>query len=226
MVRSIIAAFAFAAVSAYGWTVGCGVFGGAALPTGKMGTAGLTSYEGGNLSWSPKVGAKAVIGLWRGVQAEGAFAYHVGHGPKDWQENDFVEERASTLVPVTIGANYRLDLGKLGLYVGAGGGYYFEKLKSGVWWHYGYQEYVYFSTDVSLNGPGLYVGGGVTYAIGPLEVDVSPRYNVVFTPSSFDMEGWGWSSAGRRIYVQAVGVEKDYDDTYADLLVGVNYYFF
>ncbi|HUU57565.1 MAG TPA: hypothetical protein VMW93_09500 [bacterium] len=225
MARIILAGVLISAAACLALDVGVGVFGGAAMPTGKMGTAGWTPYEGSNLSWSPKVGAKAIVGLWHGLQAEAAVGYHLGHPPKDWQENDFVEEPASTLVPVTVGANYRFDFGNLGLYAGAGGGYYFEKLKSAISWNYGYQEFIYVSTDVSLNGPGVYFGGGVTYALGPLEVDFSPRYNVVFTPATFDMEGWGWAPSGRRYYIQATGLEKDYDDTYVDVLVGVNYYF-
>jgi hypothetical protein len=225
MARIILAGVLVSAAAAVALDVGAGVFGGAALPTAKMGTEGLVPYDGSNLAWSPKVGGKVIIGLWRGLEAEAAVGYHLGHPPKDWQENDFVEEKASTLVPITVGANYGLDFGKLGLYAAVGGGYYFQKLKSVVWWNYGFQEPEYVSTEISLNGPGLYAGGGVTYALGPLEIDFSPRYNVIFTPASFDMEGFGWAPSGRRSYIQATGIEKDYDDTYVDVLVGLNYYF-
>jgi hypothetical protein len=225
MLRGIAAGMLLWASACFAVGVGVGVFGGVAMPTGKMGTAGITPYDGSNMSGSPKFGAKAIIGLWRGLEAGAAVAYHLGHAPKDWQDNDFVGEPASTLVPVTLGANYRFDFGNLGLYAGGGGGYYFEKFKGGIWWHYGYQEFIYYATDVSLNGPGFYAGGGVTYDLGPLEIDVSPRYNVVFTPEDFDWEGRGWSNTGRRVYIQTMGVEKDYNDTYLDVLVGVNYYF-
>lgn len=225
MARIILVGVMFSAAACFAVDVGVGVFGGAAVPVGKMGTEGLVPYDGSNLSWSPKAGAKAVIGIWRGLSAEVAVGYHVGHPPKDWQENDFVEEKASTLIPITVGANYGFDIGNFGVYAALGGGYYLETLKSVVSWNYGYQEPIYVSTDVPLNAPGVYAGGGVTYALGPFEIDVSPRYNVIFTPATFDMEGFGWAPSGRRYYIQALGIEKDYDDTYVDVLVGVNYYF-
>jgi hypothetical protein len=225
MARIIVAGVLISAAAAVALDVGVGLFGGAAVPVGKMGTEGMIQYDGSNLSWSPKVGAKAVVGIWRGLSAEAAVGYHLGHPPKDWQENDLVEEKASTLIPITVGAKYGFDFGNLGVYAAAGGGFYLEKLKSVVWWNYGTQEPVYVSTDVSLDSPGIYAGGGVTYALGPVEVDVSPRYNVIFTPETFDMEGTGWAPSDRRFYIQATGIEKDYKDTYVDVLVGLNYYF-
>jgi hypothetical protein len=212
--------------------VGVGVFGGVAMPTGKMATwensigeLGDNPLTGSDMALSPKFGAKAIIGFGRGWEAEAAVAYHLGHGVKDWQENDFLEEPKSTLIPVTVGANYRFNFGKLGLYAGAGGGYYFEKLKGGILTMPATMDATYFTTDVSLNGPGLYVGGGVTYAFGRFAFDVSPRYNVIFNDGRFDMEAWGWSPNGNRYFIQAMGIDKDYNDTYLDVLVGVNYYF-
>ena len=232
MLRGIAAGMLLSASACFAVSVGVGVFGGVAMPTGKMATwespdgdSREISLTGSDMTLSPKFGAKAIVGFGRGLEAEAAVAYHLGHGVKDWQENDFLEEPKSTLIPITVGANYRFNFGKLGLYAGAGGGYYFEKLKGGVWWEPNFREPEYFTTDVSLNGPGLYVGGGVTYALGPLELDVSPRYTVIFNDGRFDMEGWGWSSTGRRYYIQATGIEKDYNDTYVDVLIGVNYYF-
>jgi hypothetical protein len=225
MARIIVAGVLISAAAAVALDVGVGLFGGAAVPVGKMGTEGMIQYDGSNLSWSPNVGAKAVIGIWRGLSAEAAVGYHIGHPPKDWQENDFVEEKASTLVPITVGASYGLDFGNFGVYAAAGGGYYLEKLKSIVWWNYGTQEPVYVSTDISLDSPGIYVGGGLTYAFGRFALDVSPRYNVIFNDGPFDMEGWGWSPSGNRYLIQASGVEKDYNDTYLDISAGVNYYF-
>jgi hypothetical protein len=144
-------------------SLGVGVFGGVAMPTGKMATweipdvlpnqPGYSPFTGSDMALSPKFGVKAIIGFGRGWEAEAAVAYHLGHGVKDWQENDFLEEPKSTLIPITVGANYRFNFGKLGLYAGAGGGYYLEKFKGGVWWNAAFREPEYFTTDVSLNGP-------------------------------------------------------------------------
>ena len=232
MLRGIAAGMLLWASACFAVGLGVGVFGGVAMPTTKMATwensigeLGDNPLTGSDMGLSPKFGAKAIIGFGRGWEAEAAVAYHLGHGVKDWQENDFLEEPKSTLIPVTVGANYRFNLGKLGLYAGGGGGYYFEKLKGGVWWNTAFREPEYFTTDVSLNGPGLYVGGGVTYAFGPLELDVSPRYNVIFNDGRFDMEAWGWTPSGNKSRIQAIGINKDYNDTYLDVLVGLNYYF-
>lgn len=232
MLRGIAAGILLSASACFAVTVGVGVFGGVAMPTGKMATwespigeSRESSLTGSDMALSPKFGAKAIIGFGRGWEAEAAVAYHLGHGVKDWQENDFLEEPKSTLIPITVGANYRFNFGDLGLYAGAGGGYYLEKFKGGVWWNAAFREPEYFTTDVSLNGPGLYVGGGVTYAFGRFALDVSPRYNVIFNDGYFDMEGSGWTPNGSKYGIQAMGVNKDYNDTYVDVLAGVNYYF-
>lgn len=232
MAGGIAAAALLWASACYAVSVGVGVFGGAALPTGKMGTwespvegSRETSLTGSDMGLSPKFGAKAIIGFGHGWEAEAAVAYHLGHGVKDWQDNDFLEEPKSTLIPITVGANYHYNFGNLGLYAGAGGGYYLEKFKGGVWWNAAFREPEYFTTDVSFNGPGLYFGGGVTYAFGRFALDVGPRYTVVFNDTRFDMVGSGWSPSGSKYGIQRSGVEKDYNDTYVDVLAGVNYYF-
>ncbi len=232
MARGIAVAILLSASACFAVGLGVGVFGGVAMPTGKMATwenslgeLGDNPLTGSDMGLSPKFGAKAIIGFGRGWEAEAAVAYHLGHGVKDWQENDFLEEPKSTLIPVTVGANYRFNFGDLGLYAGGGGGYYFEKLKGGILTEPATMDATYFTTDVSLNGPGLYVGGGVTYAFGRFALDVSPRYNVIFNDGRFDMEAWGWSPNGNKYFIQAMGINKDYNDTYLDVLVGVNYYF-
>ena len=232
MLRGIAAGMLLWASACFAVGVGVGVFGGVAMPTTKMATwensigeLGDNCFTGSDMGLSPKFGAKAIIGFGRGWEAEAAVAYHLGHPVKDWQDNPFLEEPKSTLIPITVGANYRFNFGKFGLYAGAGGGYYLEKLKGGILTMPATMDATYFTTDVSLNGPGLYVGGGVTYAFGRFALDVSPRYNVIFNDGRFDMEAWGWSPNGNRYFIQARGIDKDYNDTYVDVLVGLNYYF-
>jgi hypothetical protein len=232
MARAILAGALLSASTCFAVGLGVGIFGGAALPTGKMATwenslgeLGDNPLTGSDMALSPKFGAKAIIGFGHGWEAEAAVAYHLGHPVKDWQENDFLEEPKSTLIPITVGANYRFAFGNFGLFAGAGGGYYFEKFKGGILTKPATMEVEYFTTDVSLNGPGLYFGGGATYALGPLELAVGPRYNVIFNDGRFDMEGYGWSPGGNKYLIQASGIEKDYNDTYVDILAGVNYYF-
>jgi hypothetical protein len=39
------------------------------------------------------------------------------------------------------------------------------------------------------------------------------------------VEGRGWSPSGKKALITFSGVEKDYNDTYVDVLIGLNYYF-
>jgi len=96
MMRGIAAGTLLWASACFAVGIGVGVFGGAAMPTGKMATwensigeLGDNPLTGSDLGLSPKFGAKAIISFGRGWEAEAAVAYHLGHGVKDWQENDF-----------------------------------------------------------------------------------------------------------------------------------------
>ncbi|UCH79107.1 MAG: hypothetical protein JSU81_03930, partial [Candidatus Coatesbacteria bacterium] len=144
---------------------------------------------------------------------------------KDWVDNPFLEQPESTLIPITVGANYKFGLGNAGLYAGGGFGYYLLKWKGGILTRAETLNATYYTTDISLNAPGVYFGGGFTYSFGNVALDVSPRFNYLFNSGPLDFNGWGWSEDNNRYLLQYRGLEKEYDDTYLDLVVGVNYYF-
>jgi len=232
MARIILVGVLLSAAACFAVNVGVGVFGGVAMPTGKMGTwensvgeLGENPLTGSDLGLSPKFGAKAIISLWRGLEAEAAVAYHLGHPVKDWKDNPFLEEPKSTLIPITVGANYKFGLANAGLYAGGGFGYYLLNLKGGILTRPATMNAMYYTTDVSLNAPGVYFGGGFTYSLGNFALDVNPRFNYVFNSGPFDFDGEGWSEDDSRYVLQYRGVEKEYNDTYVDVLVGLNYYF-
>ena len=232
MARIILAGILTSAAACFAINVGVGVFGGVAMPTGKMATWENSYGElwenpltGSDLGLSPKFGGKFILSVLPAFDVEAAVAYHLGHPVKDWQENDFLEEPKSTLIPVTVGANYKFALGNAGLYAGGGFGYYLLNLKGGILTRAETMNAMYYTTDVSLNSPGVYFGGGFTYSLGNFALDVSPRFNYVFNSGPLDFEGWGWSEDDTRYLLQVQGMEKDYNDTYVDILVGANYYF-
>ncbi len=232
MLRAISFGVLMAASACLAVNVGVGVFGGAALPTGDMATwensigeLGENPLTGSDLGLSPKFGAKVIVGVLPALDVEAAAAYHLGHPVKDWKDNPFLEEPKSTLIPITLGANYKIKFANVGVYAGAGFGYYLLKLKGGILTRAATMNAMYYTTDVSVNGPGVYFGGGFIYSLGNFALDVNPRFNYVFNSGALDFDGLGWSEDNHRYGLQYRGLEKEYNDTYVDLLVGLNYYF-
>jgi hypothetical protein len=209
MRKAIFLLLTFAAAGAFAMGFGAGAFGGIALPMGDM-----ASDENGNMTMSPKFGGKLILEPLPVVDVEVGFAYHLGHGQKDWESEEGMDEPKMTVIPITVGANYKLAFGNAGCYFGGGAGYYMEKIKfSGVMMDVNY------TAELTVNKPGVYVGGGFTYAFGKLCLDVNPRYNYVMNKGDYD------------VTITAEGIEatetmeKDWNDTFVDVLFGVDYFF-
>jgi hypothetical protein len=213
MKRWIVAGTLLTATAAYGIGLGAGGFAGIALPLGDM--AG--SEEGqGNLDLSPKLGGKVLIGVLPALDVEVAFAYHLNHPQKDWDwESSWgIEEPETTVIPITFGANYKLMFGNAGAYFGAGGGYYMISTGGG-------SEILgeTFTYELSINKPGIYFGGGFIYKFGNLALDLSPRYNIIMNCDDYHVDiTYGGET-------HTLNINKDYKDTYVDVLVGLDYYF-
>ena len=187
MARIIVVGVLISAAACFAVDVGVGLFGGVAVPVGKMGTwensigeLGENPLTGSDLGLSPKFGGKFILGVLPAVDVEAGVAYHLGHPVKDWKDNPYLEQPKSTLIPITVGANYKFGLGDAGLYAGGGFGYYLMKWKGGILTRAATMNAMYYTTDVSLNSPGVYFGGGFTYSLGTFALDVSPRFNYLF----------------------------------------------
>ncbi|HUV87805.1 MAG TPA: hypothetical protein VMX79_11925 [bacterium] len=214
---TVLAVLGLAAASAYGIGMGAGGFGGIALPMGDM-----ASEDGSDLGMSPKFGGKALIGVIPALDVEVAFAYHLNHKFKDWEETPGIDEPKTVIIPITFGANYKVMFGNMGVYAGGGGGFYMMttdvtgKFKVN-------DKIVTFSAEEKMNKPGIYVGGGFLYSFGKLALDVNPRFNYVMNSGDYDLDVEVTYEG--KTYTGTVPWEKDYKDMYVDVLFGVDYFF-
>jgi hypothetical protein len=162
MTKLISAGAVFAASAAWGLGLAAGVFGGAAVPLGAMAGEGITldpHDEIGYLGSSWEVGGKALVSLIPRLELEAAAAYHAGHATEHVDNPQVPGAEGTTLLPVTAGANYKILAGPSPAYVSAGAGYYREESAYvGVASRQG-RIYLY-RAEITIRGPGFYVGGG------------------------------------------------------------------
>jgi len=210
--RKLVILLALATASAYGIGMGAGVFGGVALPMGDM----AAKEDGSDLGMSPEFGGKVLIGVLPALDVDIAFGYHLGHKMKDWEDIAGVDEPKVTIIPITVGADYKFMFGEsMGAYVGGGAGYYMEKFKIG-----GEIFDVTYTATFDINKPGIYVGGGFVYKFGKFAVDVNPRFNYIMNSGDYDVTvefADGETQTGTET--------KDWKDMYVDVRFGVDYFF-
>jgi hypothetical protein len=179
----------------------------------------MASEDHGDLGMSPKFGGKVILEPLPVVDVEVAFGYHLGHTFKDWEDIEGMDEPKVTIIPVTVGANYKFAFGNAGCYFGGGAGYYMEKAKFSGVMDIETPEPITYTAEVSMNKPGVYVGGGFVYNFGKLCLDVNPRFNYVMNKGDYDVT---MTAEG----VEATEtMEKDYTDMFVDVLFGVDYFF-
>jgi hypothetical protein len=207
-----------AATGALALGLGVGGFGGVALPTGDM-----ADEDHGDMETSPKFGGKFLLEPIPLLELEAAVAYHTGHHFKDWTDVAGVEEPSTKVVPITFGANVKYQSDVLGVYVGGGFGYYLSTVGISGATVVPIIGAVSWSSDTNVNSFGLYWSGGVLLRFGRVAVDINPRYNYLLNDGTYDVTyNWSWggfTGSGTDTY------EKDWKDTYVDIIVGVNYYF-
>jgi outer membrane protein W len=233
MRKAILAGAVSAASAAWGMGLAVGVFGGTAFPEGDMTATGVrrvcvSRLEGGDAQPSGKLGGRALLGVTGAVDVEVAASYHFNHDAKSWSSvYSYGEEPTLSLIPVTLGAryNFRAPYGRF--YLGAGAGYFFEKLglSGGSW--YGFGTFDYYG-EVAVNAPGAYVAAGITYRVWNLEFEAGPRFTSIWNSGEYD-----YTYEARRVWptndfveVRPCSFVKDYNDTYVDLILGASYYIF
>ena len=219
--------------AACGLGFGVGGFGGAALPTGGMASdlvlyyqytpfGGNVGFEGGNMKAGAKLGARAYLAVLPGLEVEAALAYHFNHPQQDWDIPTF-DEPTYRIIPLTAGANYVVRSGPVALYAAGGLGYYFAKGTLTATVNVPPYGDIKLSGDMSVNKPGFYVGGGFRYYLGKFALDAGPRFNYVLNDGAYDVDmeydvGFFRGSV-------PFEVEKGFNDSFVDILVGANYYF-
>jgi len=218
MTRLALLVLTGAAAAALGLGLGVGGFGGVALPTGDM-----ADQDHGDMKASPKFGGKVLLDITPMFEVEAAVGYHTGHHLKDWEDTTGIEEPSTKVVPITAGMNVKYVVGPLGVYAGGGFGYYLATIGSTGVLAIPLVGNVAYSADTNVNGLGFYGSGGVLVRFGKLAVDINPRYNYVVNDGTYDYTlKWDWNGIGG---TEHGTYEKDWKDSYVDVLFGVDYFF-
>ncbi len=219
MLKLISAGAAFAASAACGLGLAAGVFGGTATPLGAMAGEGITldPYdEVGHLGSSWMAGGRGMVAFGDRLELEAAAAYHPDHVTEYGFDLQTPGAERTTLVPVTAGANYKLLAGPSPVYVSAGAGYYREKTAYVGLASRQRETYLY-RAEITIRGPGFYVGGGFGLGAGPFTFAFEPRVHFILNegdnPTTYDANGATYE----------LETAKGYNDVYVDLLFGVNY---
>jgi hypothetical protein len=200
---------------AYGVGLAVGVFGGYAVPTGDMATD-----DGFDLGASPAFTVRTLIGLSNYLALEAGGGYQVKYPPQK-KEHGFAE--FTEAFPVNAGVELGFNVRSFRFSGTAGGGYYIinTKLVGDVDFEdvgFGNRPY---ATYVSINAPGIYVGGGVSYLLQRFTFAFTPRFNYVFNSGTYE----GTIESGGEP-VRKTSETKDWNDSYFELMAGVVYTLF
>ncbi len=207
-IRAFLAVGLFHSGGTYGMGLAVGVFAGYAVPTGGMAAEG--SFD---LRPSTALGVRAFFDIHERFGADLAAAYNFDYPPRtkryQWAET-------TELLPVNVGAYYKVEAGSFRFSPGGGAGYYFltTKIASTVKSYDSGFRNVRYPVEVSINAPGIYGGGAVSYAFGKFAVDFTPRYHHIFNSGEYD---------GEVIYGGNRTVVKEWDDSYFEVSAGIIY---
>jgi len=188
-----------------------GGFGGVALPLADMAAeddVATAPVEGGNLGMSPKFGVKYLYGAVPPYfDLELTAAYHLNHPAKDYPSGGVAEPETTYLI-LTLGASYNFVTNVPWVfYSGVGAGYYMGKI--------GFYEpgpaAPTWAGQAEVNKPGIYVCGGGIYQFGAFGLDVSARLNYVLNSGTYAVD-------------TTHSVDKDYNDMFIDIVVGLDYF--
>jgi len=229
----IISAAVLTAGVACGVGLGFGGFGGVALPTGGMasdlvlyyqfgGSSGDVGFQGGNMAASAQFGGRVYVVVLPYLEVEGDFAYHLNHPQKDWDIPTF-DEPAYRVIPLTAGANYVYRTGPMAFYGSGGFGYYLAKGELTATLDVPPFGEIDISGDLIANKVGFYGGGGFRYYFGRLALDAGPRFHFVPNEGTYEVDmKYGFGPVGGSVPIE---VEKGFNDSFVDILVGASYYF-
>lgn len=203
----VISLIGLAAVSASGVGLGAGGF----YTFSIAGTFWDPSYLGG--------GAKVCIGVLPAVSVDVGFGYNMKYkeeepyilGPPPGVDLD---NWYLTTIPVTFGASYKFDLGKVKPYVGAGGVFAMRKRHYELIINPEMPDPIVEQKTISVNKPGFYVGGGVMYGLtDKLFLDANPRFLMLMYNEAEDPD------------VPSSITTYEGNPTFVDILIGVDYFF-
>jgi hypothetical protein len=204
--------------NAYAVGLEVGAFGGVAVPTGGMRTEG-----GFELRSSPEISVIALLGInkYSGLEIRGG--YNFNHPPRT-KEYDWAEY--TRVMPVNVGGYLKTTIGNIGFSLSGGLGYYFLQTKlvgtidaTGVC-DTGFGNRAY-PARVNMYAPGVYSGISVSYLFRKFALVFTPRFNYVFNNGTYD----GKEIRGAGIE-RTIPINKNWNDSYLEFLLGVTYDFF
>jgi hypothetical protein len=146
-----------------------------------------------------------------GADLAAAYNFNFPPGTKRYEWAETTE-----LLPITLGAYYKTEVGHFGFSPGGGLGYYFLKTKiiSTVKSYDSGFENVRYPVEASINAPGIYGGAAFSYLLGRFALAVTPRFHYIFNSGEYD---------GEIIYGGNRTVVKEWDDSYFDVSAGIIY---
>lgn len=207
-IHVLLAVGLFYPAATYAVGLAIGVFGGYAVPTGDM-----AAEEGFDLRPSTVLGVRAFFDVHNRFGAEFGGAYNFNYPPRtkryQWAET-------TELLRINVGVYYKVDAGSFRFSPGGGVGYFFltTKLASTVRGYDSDFGNVRYPVEVSINTPGIYGGGGVSYLLGRFALAVTPRFNYIFNSGEYDGE---IKDGG------TLTVVKEWDDSYFEVSAGIIY---
>jgi hypothetical protein len=209
-INAFLAVGVFYPGATYAVGLGVGVFGGYAVPTG-----GMAAEEGFDLRPSTALGVRGFLDVHKsvGVEFAGAYNFNYPARKKEYQWAEITE-----LLPINVGAYYKVDVGSFRFLPGGGVGYYFlkTKLASTVRGYDSGFGNVRYPVELSINAPGIYAGAGASYLLGKFAFTFAPRFNYVFNEGTYE----GAVEYGAE---PTVPVHKDWDDSYFEVSAGIIY---
>jgi hypothetical protein len=228
------------------------VFGGAGVPLGDLAGAnpghfnwlrvppdetgrGRVDIRGFRLTGSSMAVGPAVSAAIRWPLA-GGWEFEVGGGryflaPRSTWVKDGIHNPETSITALGVGARYGRRMGRVTPAAEAGFGYYLGTLTldaaGSVHSGFAYDEVYTLDKTVDINGPGGYVGGGVSYALTEhLAAALDTRYHYVFNGKSYSIlihEKYGYEPYHYTEYVFPTSLDKAYDDQFFDVRAGLVY---
>jgi opacity protein-like surface antigen len=204
----VISLIGLSAASAYAIGLGAGGF--YMVSTQDFGSFYEPSFLGG--------GAKVCVGVLPALSVDVGFGYNMKYKEKTpyvlWPPaGTDLDNWYLTTIPITFGASYKFDLGKVKPYVGAGGVFAMRKRYYELVIDPESPDPVIEPKTYSVNKPGFYVGGGVMYGLtDKLFLDANPRFLMLMYDEKEDADAPSVS-------------KEDGNPVFVDILIGADYFF-
>jgi hypothetical protein len=245
-------AISFITASAAAAGVGLGLYGGAALPVGGLGSSDLGYFNwlsqdnpgsehdlvdirgltlsGADAAPCPAAGVKLLVDVARWLDVEAGAFYQFNRSRHSNAKSAF-ESAEAEITGALAGVNLKRELGPFRARVGGGAGYYFAKVslyasgecRSG----FVYSRVYTLDKSVAFSAPGGFVSAALSYPLSEkISMDLTSRYHRVANGGTYDVrvhETYGYEPYYEHEYVFDTPLHKAYDDQFVDIAAGLTY---